>query len=248
MLIHFKSTQVLSTFAKSTYQETVALINEPGSEAGQEYSAIRNLFEVTKRVYTSKTSFLSPADLDLSEASQVDILRKANLATFISTVFGPQQIGFSDLNAQFLEIFVPDGGRLLKAQGSIFLELKTQAFIAAVRTQDLSKEDVLYDLFPDNLESRILSRRPVARGLAPSEQDFVKRALSRRDILLSQIKQGSLDALPDRYRWEDFLREVSSYISKNFDAINASTVSTKIHVDVTYQVCGLIILLELGPR
>lgn len=203
----------------------MTLIGEPGSEAGQEYSAIRNLFEVTKRVYTSKTSFLSAKELDLYDASQIDILRKANLATFISTVFGPQEIGFATLNEQFLETFVPDNGRLLKAQGSIFLELKTQAFIAATRSLEPEKEDVLYSLFPDNLDSRILARRPGARGLAPSEHDFVKRAQSRRDILLSEIKQGSLDALPERYRWEDFLRELSLYVSKNFDAINATAVS-----------------------
>lgn len=168
---------------------------------------------------------MSPTDLELYEPHQVEILRKANLATFVSSLFGSQEIGFSELNVRFLDIFVPDNGRLLKAQGSIFLELKTQAFIASIKSQERGKEDVLYNLFPDDLESRILARRPGARGLAPSEQDFVKRALSRRDILLTEIKNDTLGALSDRYRWEDFLREVSSYISKNFEAISTVSVS-----------------------
>lgn len=166
---------------------------------------------------------MSASELDINDVSQVEILRKANLATFVSTLFEPQEIGFSDLDAYFLEIFVPNNGRLLKAQAQILLELKTQAFIAATRSTDSAKEAVLYTLFPDNLESRILGRRPGARGLAPSEQDFVKRALSRRDFLLAEIKNDNLEALPQRYRWEDFLREMSSYISKNFDAITSST-------------------------
>ena len=149
------------------------------------------------------------------------------MATFVSTVFEPKEIGFSDMDAYFLEIFVPNNGRLLKAQAQILLELKTQAFIAATRSTDSVKEDLLYALFPNNLESRILGRRPGARGLAPSEQDFIKRAHSRRDFLLTEIKNENLGALPLRYRWEDFLREMSSYISKNFDAINSTTVGIK---------------------
>jgi len=149
------------------------------------------------------------------------------LATFVSTVFEPREIGFSDLDVYFLEIFVPKNGRLLKAQAQILLELKTQAFIVASKSIESAKEDILYTLFPDNLESRILGRRPGARGLAPSEQDFVKRALSRRDFLLAEINNNNLDELPQRYRWEDFLRQMSSYISKNFDVINSTTVGVK---------------------
>jgi|SRR2546423_372727 len=224
-LLH--ATQVLSNFAKSTYQETVIFTSEHHSEAGQEYAAIKNLFEITKAIYKSKTPFLSASELEINDATQIEVLRKANLATFISTIFEPREIGFSDLDAHFLEIFVPNNGRLLKAQGQILLELKTQAFIAATKSIESAKEHVLYTIFPDNLESRILARRPGARGLTPSEQDFVNRALSRRDFLLAEIKKDNLDALPEKYRWEDFLREISSYISKNFETINSATVRIK---------------------
>ena len=225
MANRLQSTQILSTLAKSTYQETIALINEPDSEAGQEYSTVRSLFEHTKRVYTTKTPFLSPADLDLLEPAQVDVLRKANLATFASGIFGTQEIGFSEMNEHFLEIFVPENGRLLKAQGSLFLELKTQAFIASMNTEDRSKTELLLGLFPDDIERRLLARRPGARNLAPSEQDFVKRAFSRRDILLGDINNSAaLDALPDRYQWDDFLKDISTYINKKFENFNASMV------------------------
>lgn len=162
----------------------------------------------------------------MNEPSQIDVLRKANLASFVSSIFGTQEIGFSEMNEHFLEIFVPENGRLLKAQGSIFLELKTQAFIASMHTEERSKTDLLFQLFPDDLETQLLGRRPGARGLAPSETDFVKRAQSRRDFLLSEINnEGQLAALPEKYQWEDFLRELSGYVSKNFDNINAQHVS-----------------------
>jgi hypothetical protein len=129
------------------------------------------------------------------------------------------------LNEHFLDVFVPEGGRLLKVQAALYLELKTQAFIAAMNTKSRTRTQLLYELFPDDMEQRLLARRPGTRQLAPSETDFVNRLTSRRDILLNDINnEEALKALPDKYHWEDFLRDLSSYIAKNFDAINTQQV------------------------
>ncbi|GES59891.1 putative MYB DNA binding protein [Aspergillus terreus] len=215
------STQILSLLAKSTYQDITSFVSEPDSENGQAYATMRSLFDHTRRVYSTKKSFLSATELELTEPAQIDIIRKANLASFVSSIFGTQEIGFSELNDNFLDVFVPEGGRLLKVQGALFLELKTQAFIASMNNTERSRTELLYDLFPDDLEQQLLDRRPGTRQLAPSESDFVKRAGSRRDILLSDINnEEAMKALPDKYHWEDFLRDLSSYITKNFDMIN----------------------------
>ncbi|PYI27136.1 hypothetical protein BP00DRAFT_405671 [Aspergillus indologenus CBS 114.80] len=215
------STQILSLLAKSSYQEITSFVSEPETESGQAYATMRSLFDHTKKVYSTKKSFLSPTELELTEPSQVDIIRKANLASFVSSIFGTQEIGFSELNDNFLDVFVPEGGRLLKVQGALFLELKTQAFIASMNNSERTRTELLYDLFPDDLEQQLLDRRPGTRQLAPSEADFVKRAGSRRDILLSDVNnEEAMKALPDKYHWEDFLRDLSSYITKNFDTIS----------------------------
>ncbi|KAL5341620.1 telomere repeat binding factor-domain-containing protein [Aspergillus crustosus] len=222
------STQILSLLAKSTYQDITSFVSEPDSENGQAYATMRSLFDHTKKVYSTKKSFLSPFDLELTETSQVDIIRKANLASFVSSIFGTQEIGFSELNDNFLDVFVPEGGRLLKQQGALFLELKTQAFIASMNNAERTRTELLYLLFPDNLDQQLLDRRPGTRQLAPSETDFVNRAGSRRDILLSDINnEEAMKALPDKYHWEDFLRDLSSYITKNFDTINNQQKITK---------------------
>ncbi|CAG7996325.1 unnamed protein product [Penicillium olsonii] len=215
------STQILSFLSKNTYQDLTAMVSEPESENGQAYATMRSLFDHTKRVYTVKHSFLQPTDLEITDPSQIDVIRKANLASFVSSIFGSQEIGFADLNDHFLDVFVPEGGRLLKVQGALYLELKTQAFIAAMHNKSITRTQLLYNVFPDDMEQRLLARRPGTRQLAPSETDFVNRLTSRRDILLNDINnEDALNALPDKYHWEDFLRDLSSYISKNFDAIN----------------------------
>lgn len=184
---------------------------------------MRSLFDHTKKVYSTKGPFLSPSELGLTEPNQVDILRKANMASFVSSIFGSQDIGFSELNDNFLEIFVPEGNRLLKIQGALFLELKTQAYIAAINTNERPKDELLRELFPDDLEQKLLSRRPGTNQLTSSETDFVKRAHSRRDILMNDTNNPET-ILPERYQWENFLKDLSSYISKNFEVISPQQV------------------------
>lgn len=220
------STQILSFLSKNSYQDLTAMVSEPDSENGQAYATMRSLFDHTKRVYTIKHSFLQPSDLEITDAGQVDVIRKANLTSFVSSIFGSQEIGFAELNEHFLDVFIPEGGRLLKVQGALYLELKTQAFIAAMNTKSRTRTQLLYELFPEDMEQQLLGRRPGTRQLAPSETDFVNRLNSRRDILLYDINnEEALRALPDKYHWEDFLRDLSSYIAKNFDAINTQPVS-----------------------
>ncbi|KAF7715588.1 Transcription factor TBF1-like protein [Penicillium ucsense] len=215
------STQILSFLSKNSYQDLTAMVSEPESEDGQAYATMRSLFDHTKRVYTIKRSFLQPSDVEVTDSSQLDVLRKANLASFVSSIFGSQEIGFAELNEHFLDVFVPEGGRLLKVQAALYLELKTQAFIAAMNTKSRTRTQLLYELFPEDMEQRLLARRPGTRQLAPSETDFVNRLTSRRDILLNDVhNEDALKALPDKYHWEDFLRDLSSYIAKNFDSIN----------------------------
>ncbi len=125
------------------------------------------------------------------------------------------EVGLRDMDQNFLEVFVPEQGRLLKALGSIYLELKTQAFITANRTGAAEPLAVMAELFPQNMESKLLDRRPGQKSIAPSEHDFLQRMSSRREILLSDVKNKTLDQLPVRYRWEDLSREVSGYLAKN---------------------------------
>ena len=148
------------------------------------------------------------------------------MATFVSSVFGSQDVGFYHLNENFLDTFLSDGSRLLKNQAQLFLDLKTQAYISAVNSGDRSREEILEDLFPRDLDERLLKRRPGAKQLTPSEADFVQRARNRRKALLEEPSTDeAVKALPEKYIWEDFLRDISTYVAKNFEAIAGVLVS-----------------------
>ncbi|EXJ84661.1 hypothetical protein A1O3_05331 [Capronia epimyces CBS 606.96] len=211
-----QASQILSFLARLTPSEALGLSNTPNSPSTREYAAMRSVFDQTRRLYTTGKPFLSSRDLGLRELRQIEILRKANQAIFMSSVF-TGEIGLRDMDRMFLSVFVPDNAKLLKAQASIYLELKTQGFITAWRTGAAPPAVVMADLFGPDLDKAILARRPGTTALAPSEQDFLNRLSSRRDILQNHVKNNTLDQLPFKYRWEDFSREVSSYLSKNIE-------------------------------
>ncbi|KAK9369364.1 telomere repeat binding factor-domain-containing protein [Lipomyces kononenkoae] len=210
------SSQILTTLGRGTYQDTFNIVTQPESDQGQAYRTLTSLFDQTKKLYTHG-AFLSASALGFSKSPRYrSIIRKANLATFISSVFGSTEVGFFHLNEYFFDSFVPDGSRLLKSQGALYLDLKTQAFISAMGQGERSKEEILDDLFPDDLERLLATRRPGARTLTPSEHDFIARCKSRKEILAAT---DSAENLSEKYVWQDFLKDVSEYVSKNYQTL-----------------------------
>jgi hypothetical protein len=189
-------------------------------EDSQAYNTLKNLFAQTRKVYSRDTAFIDAIAIQMFQPTQQEIIRKANIATFISSILGAHDVSFFHLNEYFLETFVPLGHRLLKWQGAVFLELKTQAYISALMNSDTAPERMLDDLFPHDLDAQILTRHPDAPSLSPSEQDFIDRCRSRRSyLLIDPNSRDALGQLPKRYQWADFVREFASSINKNIESI-----------------------------
>jgi hypothetical protein len=217
------------------------MVTQPESDPGQAYATLKSLFDQTKKLYSNHDAFLDAYQLGLHDPAYRATIRKANLATFVSSVFGSQDVGFYHLNEHFLETFVPEGGKLLKSQGGLFLDLKTQAYISAMAhtaSSERTKAEILDDLFPEDMDQRLLARRPGAKQLQPGELDFLTRARSRRDMLMNEDDEGENGKdLTEKYIWNEFLREVSAYVSKNLDAIVSP-------VDATLSVCVLRLFVD----
>ena len=137
----------------------------------------------------------------------------------MSSILEGHDVNFFDLNQAFLEVFVPFGQRLLKWQGGIFLELKTQVYISALLNSDGPVSVLLDELFPADLEERIASRHPDAPNLAPSEQDFMERARARKQYLSAEPLEAAVQTLPAKYVWEDFVKDFASCVYKNLDTL-----------------------------
>jgi len=227
-----QATQLIHTIAKTPLSQLQALMRQPplDTEDSQAYHTLKNLFDQTRKVYSRDGSFIDPLAIQMFAPAQQEIIRKANVATFVAGVLGAHDVGFFPLHEFFLETFVPLGHRLLKWQGAVYLELKTQTYISALlnTTADspggggmVTWEAMLDELFPPDLDAQILTRHPDAPSLSPSEQDFVDRCRARRTYLLDATAddEEACATLPRKYQWSDFVREFAAAVAKNVEAI-----------------------------
>lgn len=220
LLISFKAAQLVHTIAKANYSQLQDITNGSDSEESQAYSTLKNLFDQTRKVYTRDTPFIDAIAIQMYQPSQQETIRKANIASFVSSVLGAHDISFFHLNEFFLETFVPLGHRLLKWQGIIYLELKTQTYVSALMNSDGSPEAMLDELFPPDMDAQILSRHPDTPSLSPSEQDFIDRSRARKAYLLAEPStEETVRDLPKKYQWVDFVREFASCVTKNAETL-----------------------------
>lgn len=214
------ATQLIQTIAKASFSEIHDMMRGTDSEESQAYTTLKNLFDQTRKVYSRETAFIDAIAIQMFQPSQQEIIRKANIATFVSSILGAHDVSFFHLNEFFLDTFVPLGHRLLKWQGAIYLELKTQTYISALINSDTNPEAMLDELFPADQDAHILTRHPDAPSLSPSEQDFVDRSRSRKSYLLAEpATDDALRDLPKKYQWNDFVREFAACINKNVEGI-----------------------------
>lgn len=175
-------------------------------------------------------SALSPGGLKSMKEMEDTLdaaLKKSNLATFLLAALGAVEVGLSYLNESFLDVFCPTpsgnwfngkmnsgsvtAGKLLKAQAGLFLELKTQTYIAGLEFSGRPKEELLDEIFPDNFQQLLLKRRQSTQ-LTPAESDFILRCASRRETLMNASDDEDLS---ESFEWLIFLKEVFGYVSKN---------------------------------
>lgn len=208
---------ILTFLASLSPTEALSLSRTPATVKTREYLGLRSKFDPIRRMFYTGQPFLSAGDLQLQDANHIQAIRKINQAIFMSSIF-TGEIGLRDMDRGFLPVLVPDNGYLQKSQASVFLALKTQGFITAWRTGAAPPHVVVADMFAPDLDKQILARRPGTTTLAPTEQDFLNQVTSRREILQTHAQNNTLDQLALKYPWDDFSREVSSYLYQSIES------------------------------
>nr|OQO22727.1 hypothetical protein B0A51_08386 [Rachicladosporium sp. CCFEE 5018] len=218
------ATQIIENITTMSSSHLQQLAQSCGSEECQPYIALKNLFDQTRKVYLRDTPFIDAFAIHLFLPHQQNIFRKANIASLMSTILGAHDVSLRHLDTYFLSIFVPLGQRLLKWQGAMYLELKTQAYIWSLMSGQVGVKILLEDLFGEDLESNLLSRHSDAPSLSPAEQDFIDRCRSRKSYLMAEtLAPNALQELRRKYQWTEFTRELAAACSRNADSLlNAS--------------------------
>ncbi|KAK7528564.1 telomere repeat binding factor-domain-containing protein [Phyllosticta citriasiana] len=217
------STGILRTLGQQSFQDVLDAVNKVGTPQGKEYAILKAHFDQQFKALSQQRPFLDAKALRLDSAPYFDMVRQVNMSAFVSSLFGGQEIPLPTLNECFLDIFVPAGGSLVEWQGSLWLELKTQAYAAALMKGRERREDVADRLLPLNIDIELQHGRPEPKQLSPVEQDFVDKTVQRRQALLSQ--QDTPEArikLTRRYDWTSFLKELSGATAQILKIFNGS--------------------------
>ncbi|SCU89483.1 LAFA_0E18426g1_1 [Lachancea sp. 'fantastica'] len=255
-LLENVSTQLLKLLKTSSMETLMHLTNPDNLDVNEAevFETLSKLFVQVKKVYTEqpllRVSDVAPglwlADeecpyvLKSRESLILAAIRKANVATYLLSIMGRLQNGFSFLDDNFIEIFAPEGkelpsevdrvlatslGRLLKPQAVLYLNLKTQAYISAMEpwkectAEELAriKQETLDQIFPSDMKTFLLAKKRLRTNrLSPSEEDFMTRCSHRREKLATH---ASLNDLAREYDWMDFFKEIFFYVQRNLSLL-----------------------------
>ncbi|QLQ81479.1 hypothetical protein HG537_0F02400 [Torulaspora globosa] len=244
----------------SNSPQVIAVLTDPtgylSSGDTEIFRTLLKLFEQIRMIYINGSALIgvedvapglwfshSPPPLLLKghEAYVMTAIRKANLLTFLLAVLGCFNYGFEFLQQTFLDIFCPNimfneqgsidtNGKFLKKQSILYLDLKTQAFIAGLKDFDISSDEIpqtkqqelLRLIFADDLADQLVSRRmgtyvgDSEQLMTSSEREFMERCERRRENL---SQYTSYKNLTQDYDWAHFVKELLDYSHKNLGLI-----------------------------
>ncbi|PQE11475.1 myb dna binding protein [Rutstroemia sp. NJR-2017a BBW] len=207
------SLQILEILSEGPYDNAVSIVMNKNTPRGQAYQTLKGLFDTTKHIYNDSSPFLDADELNIRDYNQRTIIRVANLATFVSCVFGGQDVGFYDLNKYFINVWTPEGRPFSKASGQLLLNLKTQIFVAAIsqEEQDKTNEETIADIFMPGLAEFLAGRHDFP--LTTDELQFVRDIEHRKEYLLQQGNDPvRIKELGDLFNWETFLKSTTLHL------------------------------------
>lgn len=159
--------------------------SDPDSEVVKEYAVLKSTFDAQRRLLSEDGPLLDAQKLYLGKQGK-EVIRVINLATLCASVFSTNEIGWEELNEQFLRVFVAEHQPLPQDAAELFLSLKTQIYLATLESEQLkSKDEVLDGLFTTNLRELLQAYHPIT-PLSEAEVQFVAGAAARKAMLLHE--------------------------------------------------------------
>ncbi|CAD6446953.1 c30fbb8c-1695-468b-8762-83803f964bdf [Sclerotinia trifoliorum] len=228
------SVQMLNILSEGGYDDVVVMVTQRDTPRGQSFQTLKDLFDRTKKIYGTST-FLSADQLNFRDPAQREIIRLANHATFVTSVFGGQEVGFYELNEHFVDIWTREGEPISKASGQLLMNLKTQIIVAALSMEESDRPvpELIAEMFGSEIRNFLARRHPYP--LTDDERQLLLDLEIRRVYLINQGNDpAKINELCNLFNWESFLRSthihmdayrplVEPYMNKYSLAIPTST-------------------------
>jgi len=192
----------------------IAAFNPQGDGDAQAYHTALDLFRSNKQCYARDGLFIPTKTLPLQRADFQATIRKANLATFASILYcGLQVVPYAALSDHFRDIFVPAGQRISISDALLFVELKTQAYIARMLESAVSRKQTVFEVFPEAM--------PSGTVIPEEEQHLLGLIVARKQELLDDPDPA--DMLMQKYHWLTFLERLQKRVQAALHAFEHPT-------------------------
>ncbi|KAK7949065.1 uncharacterized protein PG986_009951 [Apiospora aurea] len=230
---------VLRALSERSFETVIAGINprENGEETEvfKEYRNLKSFFINLREKLNDEFPLLYPDQLDIVDTGEQEIIRVANLATICSSIFGANELGWPDLDSNFLLAFVPKSKPMTSEVADLYIGLKTQMYLDLLENEkDSNRESLLKRLFVDGVESSLKQRHPDV-PLVGAEKDFLANCNARKALLLEESFDPAriVDLKDQKYPYDSFLQSINVYISNCIETIeNLATRRNSISFDM----------------
>lgn len=211
---------IIKVLSEQSLEDTITTINEPESEVSREYAQLKSFFDLIRKTFSDDSPLLDPDQLGITRATDREVIRISNLATTCASMFGTNELGWEEMNNNFLAIFVPRGQTMSKEVAELFLGHKSQWYFAVLESDpEVDREQFLESVFGAGVENLLKSHHPDV-AVTDAETAFITECLTRK--LTLRIESGdetSMQGLLQKFTYEAYLDGLSTYLNDNIDTI-----------------------------
>ena len=213
---------VLHKIAKASASDIIAMITRPASTIYQEFDNTIVEFVKLRWLYSRRQILLDASELGFLLSDHGIAIRRANLASYLSAFLGRQDLGLHDLDEHFLSILV-SGADMTKDTQNVFLDLKSQAFIAGLEASEAA-EDLLEELFGNRFHKQLDTLSNGESVHLSEATKFITRCERRRMYLrkFASTDEG-LAHVKNKFEWEPFLIRLVQWTKNNFRILTGRT-------------------------
>ncbi|MCJ1314053.1 TTAGGG repeat binding factor [Agyrium rufum] len=205
--LNHMAVDVIRTIADLAPQEVVELVRRPQSSLCETYRCRFGLFYLIRRIFSLTEPLLDAKSLELEEPEQESMIKRANIATYVASIFGTRELGFSILQPSFIDLLLQDRTRISDLEARTLIDIKTHAIIVSFRAEwkdvDIkgfmtSFDDARYQFIEEGqtVDGKKVDLKPLARK---RRQELEDTPWNERQLLES-------------FRWEKFLQDFSLFV------------------------------------
>lgn len=180
-----QSVQILLALFQQPSEVTDRQIRDVRTEGGKVYTALRQTFMASLKLFTEATVFLNADDLDIHEPGDRETIQMANLASMCASFYGPGGPTMATAHDNFLKIMIPENGMITQDISALYLDQKTQSFLAyanVMEDKEATRNSLMEKFFPGDLEDKLKAYWRESNLTIPAEE-FVKPFTDRRNLL-----------------------------------------------------------------